>query len=62
MQQDRISPEQLKQKRKYIRKEPKTFSISHEAHLLFRAIAQERNLGIGDLMEVLAQEEAERRP
>ena len=50
----------LAQQRKYVNKEPKSINMSHEAYLLFRRIAQERHLGVGDLFEVLMQEEAQR--
>ncbi len=52
--------ERLKTKKKYWKKEPRSINLSHEAWLLFQRLADERNLGIGDLFEVLVQEEASR--
>lgn len=51
----------LAQRKKYVHKEPKSINMSHEAFLLFRQIAESRHLGVGDLFEILMQEEAERR-
>ncbi len=56
-----LSEQAIKNKRRYIKKEPRNILMSHRAYLLFKAMADKRDVGIGDFFELLSQETAEQR-
>jgi hypothetical protein len=51
----------LKSKRRFIKKEPRNILMSHRAYLLFKAMADKKDIGIGDFFEILSQEIADER-
>jgi hypothetical protein len=51
----------LKNKRRFIKKEPRNILMSHRAYLLFKAMADKKDIGIGDFFEILSQEIADER-
>ncbi len=50
----------LQDKRSNIRKPARVIRMSDRAYVLFRKMADKRDLGVGDYFEVLAREEAAR--
>ena len=56
-----LSEQAIKNKRRYIKKEPRNILMSHRAYLLFKAMADKRDVGIGDFFELLSQETAQQR-
>jgi hypothetical protein len=56
-----LSEQAIRNKRRYIKKEPRNILMSHRAYLLFKAMADKRDIGIGDFFELLSQEAAEQR-
>ncbi len=51
----------IKNKRRFIKKEPRNILMSHRAYLLFKAMADKEDIGIGDFFEILSKEIAESR-
>jgi hypothetical protein len=51
----------LRNKRRFVKKEPRNILMSHRAYLLFRAMADKEDIGIGDFFEILSKEIAEQR-
>lgn len=51
----------IKNKRRFIKKEPRNILMSHRAYLLFKALADSKDIGIGDFFEILSQEIADER-
>ena len=56
-----VTEQTIKNKRRFIRKEPRNILMSHRAYLLYKAMADKRDIGIGDFFELLSQEVAEQR-
>ena len=51
----------IKKNRRFVKKEPRNILMSHRAYLLFRAMADKEDIGIGDFFEILSKEIAEQR-
>src|SRR5438045_5034745 len=56
-----VTEQTIKNKRRFIKKEPRNILMSHRAYLLYKAMADKRDIGIGDFFELLSQEVAEQR-
>ncbi len=56
-----VTEQTIKNKRRFIRKEPRNILMSHRAYLLYKTMADKRDIGIGDFFELLSQEVAEQR-
>src|SRR5438132_44156 len=57
---EEVTEATIKSKRRFIKKEPRNILMSHRAYLLFKTMAEKKDIGIGDFFEILSQEEAER--
>jgi hypothetical protein len=54
-----VTEQTIKNKRRFIKKEPRNILMSHRAYLLFKTMADKKDIGIGDFFEILSQEMAE---
>lgn len=56
-----VTEQTIKNKRRFIKKEPRNILMSHRAYLLYKAMADAKDIGIGDFFELLSGEIAEQR-
>jgi len=56
-----VTEQTIKNKRRFIKKEPRNILMSHRAYLLFKVMADNKDIGIGDFFEILSQEIADER-